>query len=282
MASEDHLAASAPGGDGQRTPTEALCATNPPIHLYTPTNLVWKGTQSISSPSPITINGVTIWSSAPIHILGGPQGQHLLISTTLSPNFARGWSRLSDELKLRILSYNLVEDRPVGIMDRALGSIFMQHLRMTPEIATLSRDIFYKMNTFELRPRSASIRRVVSPAVFDFPKPAVNAHIRKVQFIVRLRGGEWHFLRRFANGSYGFPNLQELHVYIDQRCEYVLRGDWDRFVQHSVGTGLEFSCSGNLQVLRPQKIRLRGTTVQSDEIERVLKEKVIFKGNVEK
>lgn len=118
--------------------------------------------QEIYSPLPITILGVTIWSASPIRILQSRFTTRVPDepASQLGASFASGWSKLPDELKIHILSFNLVSQDPLGeshgrhTIFKPETTFFRWHLRSTPEIARLSRDVYYSRNIIHLRPIS--------------------------------------------------------------------------------------------------------------------------------
>ena len=75
----------------------------------------------------------------------------------LGEDFARGWRKLPDELKIEILCYNLVSGNKTCVSsnmikrpDLALGKMLRHHLALGPELAALSQQVFYGKNTIEI------------------------------------------------------------------------------------------------------------------------------------
>jgi len=88
------------------------------LRLYTPMILAPGHLEfELYSPSPMIINGITLWSASPIRIIGAgfppPYDVQFELAASLNTFFAQGWMRLPDELKERILSYHLLTDNPV-------------------------------------------------------------------------------------------------------------------------------------------------------------------------
>lgn len=68
----------------------------------------------------------------------------------LLSSFARGWEKLSNELKVNVLKFNLTWNTSITYSKyKTYLDVLLHHLRMTPEIATISRDLFYSKNEFE-------------------------------------------------------------------------------------------------------------------------------------
>jgi hypothetical protein len=78
--------------------------TRDTIRLYTPTTLLSTSLgQDFHSTSPITINGVIIFSATPIRVIGVTYPRrypvHIEPTAKLALEFAEGWTMLPDELK---------------------------------------------------------------------------------------------------------------------------------------------------------------------------------------
>ena len=74
----------------------------------------------------------------------------------LGAGFIRGWNKLPDELKVHVLCFSFKAGRPVGVnnnLDHPYKVKELQRsLHMAPEIATLSRDIWWSENECLLEP----------------------------------------------------------------------------------------------------------------------------------
>jgi hypothetical protein len=212
----------------------------------------------IYSSSPIRVNGVTIWSAAPIRILDADDGGVVLEpAASLGSFFALGWSTLPTEIKERILSYGLVTKSPRVYLGRRYASqdpyikILFQRLRSTPEIASLSRDIYYKHNTFLLWPKhAANFHRSLM-----YPPVSVNGLIRSVQFVCDLDDTASALLTRFARGNYGFKNLRYLKlVFCPDYSHLRRRSGFSQFLHNTIEGGLEFGCEGDLEVVDDSEV----------------------------
>lgn len=131
-----------------------------PLVLEVPMHIIPElgSLRSVSSPTPFLINGVKVWSAAPIHIYACKDQQDIRIEPTdrLDSEFAQGWDKLPDELKTRILAFNLVCSSFLGYLSLFShygedATSYYHHLRTTPEIAAFAREIYYTENTFEVK-----------------------------------------------------------------------------------------------------------------------------------
>jgi hypothetical protein len=103
----------------------------------------------------------------------------------LGPAFAEGWDKLPDELKVRVLSCNLVAEDTISSEDTETDADtervinFHHHLWTTPEIASLSREIYYTKNTFLLQASPHSNRetawRIAPTGFMDHPPTAATS-----------------------------------------------------------------------------------------------------------
>lgn len=92
-----------------------------------------------------------IYCPNPVKIQYNNGDNHWLVPRApLLPVFVRGWNKLPNELKINILEFNLICDTRIDleIYDYHLD-ILHDHLRMTPEIADMSENIFFGKNEFE-------------------------------------------------------------------------------------------------------------------------------------
>jgi hypothetical protein len=136
----------------------------------------------------------------------------LLPSGCLGPDFARGWQKLSDELKVNILRFNLIIDSYVEYGDTATFTeahcLLYKHLAMGPEIASLSREIFYKENIFRL---TSEIDFEDEESAF-LPPLELRPLIRNIELYLCVQCHDWCFMQSVLEGCRGFDNLQSLHI----------------------------------------------------------------------
>jgi hypothetical protein len=127
---------------------------------------------------------------------------------TLEDRFAHGWNSLPEELKLKILEFNLVKAEPIA-KDESGHSVsslsnLCKHLAMGPEIARLSLEVYYTSNHFVLEAHNGCIQ---------LPPLAARSLIRSIILKVRCGTGPWRIIQSFASGKYGFTRI----VYIVMR-----------------------------------------------------------------
>ncbi|KAF1958223.1 hypothetical protein CC80DRAFT_503009 [Byssothecium circinans] len=127
------------------------------ITVLLPHNVAGNTTVIVNALHEVIINGVKLRSATRIYVTP-------LESTTIAPaaplgsEFADGWKKLPDELKLKVLAHNLVDAEPLSAERCKLEGEHMadvttnlyHHLRTTPEIAALAKEVFYTENTFML------------------------------------------------------------------------------------------------------------------------------------
>lgn len=165
-----------------------------PLRIFHPMVLCGSSLDlTIRSLSPITINGLTIWSRSPIRVIHSDQNTiSIAPQTNLNAGFARGWCSLPVELKECIIAYNLVSHRTLRSqrMDKCVKwenpeiSSLLHHLRSTPEIAGIARPIYYKHNTFRLSPESKYVSLPMPGRyedVFRYRSLFVSNLIRSIQ-----------------------------------------------------------------------------------------------------
>jgi hypothetical protein len=178
-------------------------------------------------------------------------------TASLGASFKDGWVKLPDELKEQILSFNVVDIvREDEIPARAATLIakarLFHHLRSTPEIATISRYLYYKHNVFQLEPTRIRPQPFFAarPAL-RYPGPSVGHMIRSIHFACAMKRWAWQSLTRFSEGTYGFPNLCFLRItfYGGKIFDHGhLNHDFDDFHDDVAINELRFACDGELTV----------------------------------
>jgi hypothetical protein len=131
---------------------------------------------------------VLIPATSPI-LLTAPTTMWLDRSDNLGPDFVRRWDKLPEEIKMHILSFNLVLEDREDTCDNGVDEVTLQddlcsHLAMGPEIARLAYEVYYTQNVFLLlviiepmewplslspRPARPLIREVRVEVDFDLP-----------------------------------------------------------------------------------------------------------------
>jgi hypothetical protein len=127
-------------------------------------------------------------------------------------DFARRWEKLSDELKIHILRFSLVFEKPVEYMTNhfATERILHKHLAMGPEIASFSCEIYYQENAF----RFNSIYAVGNYDFIDLPSAESRSLIRNVELVVCVEVTDWRFMQSMLADRRGFDHLQSLQIEI--------------------------------------------------------------------
>lgn len=201
--------------------TAAGDSTENPLYLYHSITIDPGRSLVITCKDPIPLeNGMTIHPRLPLK-LEAPQHKQLTLRPDfrLTPEFARGWNNLPVELKTRILERNLSNllgtSRKHGLRQGDEKTILFRYLRMTPEIAHLSREIYYKNNTFMV---SMEINRIVLDFhraryenVACYPPRSGNRFIRTVNISIEAKRSlreYWPMIQRMDSGGYGFQNLR--------------------------------------------------------------------------
>ncbi|KAF2875701.1 hypothetical protein BDV95DRAFT_654568 [Massariosphaeria phaeospora] len=192
-------------------------------------------------------------------------------SQRLNAMFATGWNKLPDELKVRILEYNLQTTRICG--KRAVRKILLPYLRMTPDIATLSKEIFYKTNKFHFNITNDEVERGVIhhpmlPLLISRPPSQVVApQIRHLAVTTYLSEATWAVLIEISKGGYGFQALTTLEITIDMSLLNRVRDFW-KFAEEVLGEGVSFSCHGH--------VRFVSFTTKEPEVKAEIRSKIRF------
>jgi hypothetical protein len=189
---------------------------------------------------------------------------HIEPTADLGASFARGWMELPDELKLKVLEFNLVSDSPIECRyafpaphDFTLSPILRQHIAMEPgyldpksaqpghNIGRLALEIFYTQNTFRIQP-DPCFRRLSVPRV---PPSMFRSGIRRLHLVLGLTARHWRFLQGVAGNDRGF-NL-ELMKDIEIRFEWsFLSLEWERTLRTLTeeDASIAFACSGQVDL----------------------------------
>jgi hypothetical protein len=141
---------------------QELAAMNSSVSMHNPMRLSTSSPQGMESVHPFKINGIIVWSAIPMYVLGVDSGDELTSDPIeeLGASFISGLHKLPDELKINVLSFNVLHDHHISFMEmdhmmKQMGLVavknFHHYLRTTPEIAELTRDVFYGQNRFYVR-----------------------------------------------------------------------------------------------------------------------------------
>jgi hypothetical protein len=219
-------------------------------------------------------------------------GLRILPLKPLGPSFVAGWYKLPPELKMEVLSHELILDHELShYQDYELSrcqNYFISHmlpfLRISPETATLTQTVFYENNTFRLSSGIYITQEYKHFHTFAYPKPSINNLISRISFIMNeMNYGidyDIPFLSKIANGEYGFRNLKEITVRIGSTLSNLCRRELGRCFREKV----EFGCSGGVELIGympsysrfPSRIRRLGLEVNKEEMERIFKEWIVF------
>jgi hypothetical protein len=182
----------------------------------------------------------------------------------LSTVFANCWRNLPTELKIAILSHNLVspdgidsyhdyhqcidgEPQHLQVSHRrvVLDKVLHHHLSLGDDFACLTRKIFYTQNVFEICTMGFAGR-----TVFELPPRPTRPLIHEIRWQAGMCDGHWSALERVAAGEFGFDDLKYLTLYIrwpivfDVCCVYSgLRAEEQRKRRKIV-----FKCRGRLVI----------------------------------
>lgn len=251
-------------------------ACETPIQLKNRLHIQSHELLAIVSDAPIYLHGIAIWSATPICILD-PHDLEIRPVQDLGPKFVKGWKSLPTELKCTILAWGLTEDEPIPVpyawdrMERHdfdyRYSMLMEHLHMTPEIASLATRIFYESNTFELcvtmrRGYTSSsdvvenrrLETISTTSIFTYPHLALNRYIKTIIVRIKTYACYWYHVRRLAKGFYGFPALKHITIIVENDLCRIFEDDhpnatWRAFRQAVGSEILRFKCRGELQVM---------------------------------
>ncbi|KAJ4360851.1 uncharacterized protein N0V89_001418 [Didymosphaeria variabile] len=196
-----------------------------------PTNPEWK---SITTEAPV--NSLVLYSRLPVHLK--PQ-------YTLGPLFVRHWENLPEELRVMIITQNMIA-YPVRQGCRYpmdLITKLFPHCRMTPHIARMATEAFYRNNEFLIQLNSGMPNR--------YPPAPLNCLIRRLHLTMYICRSHCTFLRKLSEGRLGFGSLRYLRIKIS--WHFPVRDsdntDWDNFIDDTTDNPIEFLCGGSLAVI---------------------------------
>lgn len=160
----------------------------------------------------------------------------------LDPDFAEGWRKLPNELKIRVLAYNLAFDSPIEsccisprlwrlrMEEGHWPSMLLAHLAMGPDIAAAATETFYHKNTFHVNleyrmhgiglMNRASWKKMTTDALVranrirrhELPSPTIQTLVRRLEISHYLNNYSWETLRT-SNGIYKlFSSLRHVTI----------------------------------------------------------------------
>ncbi|KAF2634733.1 hypothetical protein P280DRAFT_523831 [Massarina eburnea CBS 473.64] len=186
----------------------------------------------------------------------------------LTSAFANGWNNLPVELKLHVLSFDLVLDKPIDSVtledNPKLRENLFNYLRMGPEIATLARIQFYYMNEWEV-----SLWKGHNSYFWRYKNPGTNHLLRRLTVSLSKGFEHWIWLANLAAGGYGFRNQSHVTLCIDARA---MMRDWPDFDEMAP---IIFRCHGQVKFRQSKSEDTLGK-------QKRLREKIQFDGEVKR
>ncbi|KAF1958166.1 hypothetical protein CC80DRAFT_533990 [Byssothecium circinans] len=193
--------------------------------------------------------------------------------------FVDGWNKLAVELKVNILNIDLRKPYKIRYDDHPAS--LLRLLRLTPEMADLSKGFYYKTNTFELKPLqklATTIRHDLQyKPTLRGPPPTVRNLICKVVFKCSVNIKDWELLRTFATGTTGYTGLCHVEIRVEwgsqARAQWAQPGSMEN-VKKALQGYVQFSCAGRIEIVCENA---REPTVRV--LEEILERKVLFEGS---
>ncbi|KAJ4353582.1 uncharacterized protein N0V89_005312 [Didymosphaeria variabile] len=205
----------------------------------------------------------------------------------LGPAFANGWNKLPTEIKLHILSQNLRFHDCIGESSDEEYKMLRHHLRMTPEIAAFSKEIFYSRNSMNLTKYDSW-----DIMYLNIPPQSATPFLSRAQVTVRLgRSRDWHVLFACSRILRKCPNFQYLSivfqwakdVYIEDLMEDYPKEKWISVLEARIKPeNVDFWCKGEVSFKgNPVLERFDGEWVAPDDkvidtLEAFIKGKISF------
>lgn len=233
-----------------------------PLRIYSPLKLTSNEPIWITSPFHVALNEVLINVRKPIEVLC-PSGVRIATTEPLGKGFADGWGKCPDEIKTHILVCNLTLNEAVtrDLQEDAL----QKYLRMTPEIAGLANETFYKSNTFKVDVRNYAWYGpppLPHMSICWHPPAMFGHHIQKIELCLELATYQWYHVGRLAQGQYGLSNLK--HVKISVNDDLVTPNGLQTFKAAVGVTVVSFQCEGFIHLFHPIRTRLQMPPMHGD------------------
>jgi hypothetical protein len=188
----------------------------------------------------------------------------LFVPVHLESPFAEGWSKLPPELKLFIVEKNestLGKSRAIAKCARVFGEIcprdrsnlgmLYHHLRMTPEIAALTKQIFYDSNGFNL-----SVTIIYGDLAL-FPAVVPGYLVQWIELNITLGiDKQWTLMHAVHEQSAALLTFQYVQVTIFLGEEYrhavSTRGNLINYwLEEHSAKYVRFRCAGELAFAKP-------------------------------
>jgi hypothetical protein len=219
-----------------RSPTRFFASTEQDA-----TYLDWK---CISTDTPV--KSLVLYSRQPVQ---------LKPDYTLGATFVRYWDALPEELRVNIIAENMMA-YPHRQALRHSPERFIKlypHCRMTPQIARMATEAYYKNNEFLIQLTTGMPNR--------YPPAPFNDLIRRLYLTMYIFRSQWTFLRKLSLGMLGFGNLKYIEILISWHypSKDVDGTEWDNFVDDTLNDPIVFSCEGKVALAtRPAGLKMRG------------------------
>lgn len=120
---------------------------------------------------------------------------------------------------------------------------------MTPEIARLATEAFYKHNE-RLLVLDSSTNAIPCNNFNRYPSPTMNHMIRRMYITMRIRLMYTNFLRKLLKGALGFQNLKNLEITMEWNWPPTFADveAWHRFHNETTDDPVCFPCDGSVLI----------------------------------
>jgi hypothetical protein len=269
-----------------------------PLRIRTPLHMPAGSWMWIVSPWPLKAIAQGSGSASQIActeaVYFSPYTDTWLVPTVaLDISFASGWSNLPDELKAQILGHNLTFPEAIDPREETLLALY-HHLRISPEIAGLTREAFYQSNTFRLRRHYGGSRRHQRHQHLQrrilLPHPSASALIRRVAIDISIsRRADWSQLQKVSQGGHGFTNLRHANVVFDwEETKWSTEegGTEEMLVEwinKCFGGQIKFKCDGEVAFTGRVWLNYmeRASPAVVQKVEEVMRKKLVFQSEPE-
>jgi hypothetical protein len=148
---------------------------------------------------------VTLSAKTPTKLFS-PIAMRIESAEQLGPDFARGWRKLPEELRLKVQAHNLVSADPIRKAPDGftMRQTLYDYRAMVPDIAPQAHDTFYRENSFQFSPWRS--RPLMLPPV------PLRLLIKRMTLLVDLDKRHWDMLENFSKTSWGFSNLNDITI----------------------------------------------------------------------
>jgi len=264
------------------------------IQLFNPFKVRRGTTVRIISTAPIKLEFLDDWEykilPPNISVTLNPSDDETMLSPLLEPRpvFARGWKKLPDELKVQILTFNL--GAPVSIsandfnfwgfdfpksisFDNVCACDYVDNLerclRITPEIADLSREIFWGVNTFEIH--------IKHRKWIYYPPHAAHGYIRHIHVKADI-SLDTRWLQHISNLGVKMKKLKTMKITImwdlnGSCCMSTMDRKVVNRMKDNIGKPHVFNCAGSIEFeYTGDKLLQQDTIVQVERVQAEIKE----------